>query len=518
MHAPRLPSDCLEYIFDYLTTRQSLRSAGLVNKEWNATAMPILWSSTFASINPKIIPVYIKFLPHEVRTKLKLEDESFHKSTTMITKLSNQRPIFDYAACIHHLDFYIIYMSAVYYYHLLSNESARKFFEGRKVCIKSALLARELIQMFIKRSRSIRTLVFVKSRRYALRPVIFSPIKIEITAESLRNLRFLSFSGCSNLLQDMAKVCTQIEQLAVRNINANINKDVKALGELIAAQTRLTCLSITNTNCETLATIMKESLLTSHKTLKIVSLSACDIGEKVLNWLANCENLVKLTLDKCRFNELPKSFQLSMESFSKLNELRVLRYGPPPEIFCSLLKNSNSSLRVLSLPLNGNLYPNNLLHIANSCPNLEWLSTEITYSSFPQIQTLFKKCRKLKALQFIDGEILESFEEETEEIMIEDADGQYLKNLAPDVPPSMTDFAICTRKCFISTDVNDFLKNISCKLHTFRYLYYGCIVEHLSAIDDYANSIGKTYKENILSGSVTFGYLGIHFTDENEEI
>ncbi|CAG8537538.1 14195_t:CDS:1 [Ambispora leptoticha] len=482
--------------------------------------MPILWSNPFASINPKIIPVYMKFLSQKVRTRL--EGRSSHESTTTKTKLSNQCPTFDYAACIHHLDFYIIYMSAVYYYHLFPDESARKFFEEREVCSKSALLARELIQMFIKKSRSIQTLVFVKSRRYTLLPVVFAPMKIDITAESLRNLRLLVFSGCNGmfkLLQAMAKCCTQIEQLAVRNMGNmdTSEKAVKALEKLLAPQRRLSHLSITKVDCESLATNMKELILTSHKTLKIISLSACDVGEKVFNWLANCENLVKLTLDECRFHELPKNFQLPAKSFSKLNELRIQRYGPSLEILHSMLEHSNSSLRILSLPLSENLHQNNLLHIADNCPNLEWIHTGIAYSSFSQIQTLLKNCRKLKVLQLINGEIIEIFDEEIEETMLIE-DGHSLKNLAPCVPPTMTDFAICAQRCFTPTDVNDFLKNISCKLQTFRYLYSGCIVEHLSAIDDYAISMGKAFKEDILSGSVTFGYLGIQFTDEDEEV
>ncbi|GBB92403.1 hypothetical protein RclHR1_00200036 [Rhizophagus clarus] len=118
--ANNLPDLCLQNIFNHLSPDlKSLYSCTLVNKQWNYSSIPVLWSNPFIYVFEEqqplesiksLIDTYLSFLPQNQQQELEI-DPKFNQNSMM----------FNYSVYIRHIHLYLIYEGVKYWCDLTNN-------------------------------------------------------------------------------------------------------------------------------------------------------------------------------------------------------------------------------------------------------------------------------------------------------------------------------------------------------------------------------------------------------------
>uniref|UniRef100_A0A1D1XR10 UDP-N-acetylglucosamine--N-acetylmuramyl-(Pentapeptide) pyrophosphoryl-undecaprenol N-acetylglucosamine transferase n=1 Tax=Anthurium amnicola TaxID=1678845 RepID=A0A1D1XR10_9ARAE len=394
-----LPTECLIKIFEFIHhDYATLHSCSLVNRQWGAVAIPMLWEEPLMNLDQcdKIhmpITTYIMCLSDEAKTILS-------KCDIKITPTLKRRPTFNYASYLRRLD-NITLFDAVEMWIKKCNIIPRE--EQCFIPIFPVYqLLEQLLRNFMKNCDNLIQLRLRKSDRVkCLSDALLELHLLPEAEKSLSRLNEFSFDGCMDpkILFKASVISKNIQHL---NIDC-VCFDNEGLAKLIQAQQKpLLSLSMETTTNSKLPNI--ESSL-KNKVKSLTSLIIHKIFS--LDVFSNCKDLERLIIThrECFGENLMKKFINS--DFHKLHELQLQLDHPYLYQISTLIKNTNGNLTSLYLywitPQDTNNFSLLIITIIMNCPNLtEYLGSYANEVINYYLPLFFEKCSKLEYFYIYD--------------------------------------------------------------------------------------------------------------------
>jgi hypothetical protein len=403
----KLPIECLIEIFEFIVQQNfdyiTLRSCSLVNRQWSAAAIPILWEEPLMNLQSyeltrdKIcmpITTYIMCLSDESKTILS-------KCGIKITPTLKRRATFNYISYLRQLDNVILFDAAEMWIEKCNTMSKEE--QCFSQIFQIYQLLEQLYSNFMINCDNLRQLHLRRSDQIKSLSDVFLKLHFFPGAEkSLTWLNEFSFDGCMEpeIFFKASGISNNIQHLCINCVC----KDNKGLAELIRAQQRpLLSLSI-----ETTTNLQFPSIENSLKN-KVNFLTSLSINRMFsMDAFSNCNNLEKLTITHREpFGEdLMEKFVNT--KFRKLSELQLQLDFPYLYQISTLIKNTRGSLTSIYLywitPQDTNNFSLLITTIIMYCPNLtEYLGSYANSVINYFLPLFFQKCSKLEYFYIYDN-------------------------------------------------------------------------------------------------------------------
>ncbi|GBC06205.1 hypothetical protein RclHR1_06690010 [Rhizophagus clarus] len=402
----KLPIECLIEIFEFIIQQNfdyiTLRSCSLVNRQWCAVAMPMLWEEPLMNLQDELthdkmcmpITTYIMCLSDE--TKIILS-----KCGIKITPTLKRKATFNYTSYLRSLDNVMLFDAAEMW--IEKCNATPKEEQCFSSIFQTYQLLEQLYRNFIASCDNLRQLNLRRSDQIKNLSDVFLRLHFFPGAEkSLSFLNEFSFDGCMEpeIFHQASEISKNIQHLC---INCICN-DNKGLAELIRVQQKpLLTLSLEATTNFRFPNIenslrYKVNFLTS---LTINRMFSMDI-------FSSCNNLEKLAITHREYfsKELMEKFVNS--NFRKLRELQLQLDFPYLHQISTLIKNTRGSLSSIYLywitPHDTNNFSLLMSTIIMYCPNLtEYLGSYANAVINYFLPLLFQKCSKLEYFYIYDN-------------------------------------------------------------------------------------------------------------------
>src|SRR4051794_32680049 len=297
-----LPEDCLFDIFEYLRNDfRSLNSCVRVNRIWNTCVTPILWCNPWVIEGAntrekkengqkrqiKLIDIYISALPRQ--------SKSFLQQSKLILPTLSQPLIYNYVSFMRTLN--ISYFEDCVW-NWVTNQKIGSVIE----CIRKVeLVIRHLLVLILRRS-SIQKFItyYISCNKATLPQLIDSITKIPEIGSCFSYLQEIECDSTIPIISDVFEMliphCKKIKRIVIKKY-----RDLKELGNLIAAQTNLQNIIIYHDNYNFLKELENQEVFEAMR--------------------MQSKSLLRLKL--CSFN-----FPINiLEEFENLEELKLIKYG-----------------------------------------------------------------------------------------------------------------------------------------------------------------------------------------------
>ncbi|CAG8558774.1 8122_t:CDS:2 [Ambispora leptoticha] len=386
-----LPPEIRQEIFKNLN-QGSLYNCLRTNRQLCREIVPILWAEPFritpkitrriyfnSTVNyeqsQKIISIYLGCFTRETWSLLRANGISRPRTT--------RSPIFDYATFITHLDPISICNAAGAWL-------KQKKYPTVKQCNKRKVLTRALCQLFLDKSRSLRSFchnLYLDIEFWCPNPLEFPNT---LAFKSLKDIHIFGIHKHKDLLGfflKLAGICHSLRGIALEsdwffeNPNANsieATNTAEGLKYFLMMQKDLQWLKIINLPYVTIKAINKSLSLKSIRSIKFESIDFSVFkNENLITSLTSCENLQCLDLHSCRGLEQKTCIETA-EHFTRLEYFAFFfkssYYEPiPSEFIKQVVEASSNSLRYLRLE-------NAIPGIIDSCKKREIIDTVLSNS------------------------------------------------------------------------------------------------------------------------------------------
>jgi hypothetical protein len=332
-----IPTEILQKISSHFTEDTStLFSCILVSRNWCTSLIEVLWSQPFhLSHSPRIVEIYLSFLPENLRDQLKLK--TFKKGYKFL---------FDYPSFLKKLSIPLICnaigeyiredlniktlpFSKINYYtvnnleQLMYTDLLKLFSKQKHIRItysfslffqKSIIILRELCKLIYNKINVINEFEFHMGVNFSedltLQLAVEELVKLQ---DHFRGLKVLSYSGNNEVLCFLAKHCKKIESLKLFQVTQRyvLNNDDLSI-QLISSQKNLRNLEIHDWKISPSSditspgiTTLLQSIQTQENFLRSIKIINCNfIKSKPLWVLSNCRNLEEIIIkENYNFNE-----------------------------------------------------------------------------------------------------------------------------------------------------------------------------------------------------------------------
>jgi len=371
----RLPTDCLNEIFEWLEDKLDLHSCLLVNHLWCEVSIPILWTS-IQNHN-----TLIACLPKESK-------EILYKNEIFISAPTSKSPLFNYVTFIKSLSMNEIGGKIT---NLLQKHIS---FDNDK-CI---MVLQEIFKMLMNQI-SLKNLNF---NYLCCSFITISDIPFLTYIGAVDCLRNLSELSCcsdvqSEFFYQLSQICYHIQTLRIQFKRVISN----GLSDLISIQRNLKSLVIFNdSNCENLVI---SSLTKLPNTL--IKLDIDSGGFYLpLTFLTKFTNLRELVLSFYYHDEYFKYLQ--HVTFPQLQILKFYYECPNHEYLIKFLEKNGKNLKELYI---NDIDLNSLnLTIAKCCPNLKSLYITFNDNEMETLKAILNHCQQLESIEIRSGHVLDS--------------------------------------------------------------------------------------------------------------
>ncbi|RIA84603.1 hypothetical protein C1645_832030 [Glomus cerebriforme] len=377
----RLPTDCLNEIFEYLEKdKDTLYSCLLVNRLWCKTSVRILWRDGL-DYNVWTYNTLVACLPNESK-------EILYDNGIIISTPTSNPPMFNYPAFCKMLS--IIRVNFHIELLLLNQQSISSQYSCNNVYIVS----QEIYKLYMSQIISLKELSFYQ----------FSDINFTIYPGAkycLKNLKELRCSSniSKTFFYHLSQICHNLSLL-----NIIFKNDIsEGLKDLISVQKNLKYLIITQHDCYNLIDIIP--IITTKLPNTLIKLYLYR-GGHYLQW-SKCLNLQELELS-FDYNDF-KDFEIFQYiKFPKLQILKIQDSCPKYELLINFLEINGKNLKELYVgDIAGD--SDNLLNlsIAKFCINLKKLSIGFKNNEMDTLKIVFNNCQYLESIKiWCGGEFL----------------------------------------------------------------------------------------------------------------
>ncbi|CAI2166853.1 3244_t:CDS:2 [Funneliformis geosporum] len=355
---PTLVSDILEEIFSLIAetdscsttyhyydhaTLKDLYSCTLVNRQWCASAVRILWKSPFSSFHNgghKLITTYLRGLDIEERRDLKLKGIKLPTVSPI--------PMFNYPSLIRHLD----YGEMLYAVEVWCSKLPRR----RPHAVISVM--RVLLRLFLHNAGPLSSLKLASLGEdyHNERVMILAEPEIKSLITSVKLLSLDGFDyNQHGLLVRLPDLCKNIEYLHLRGwyghhpqnegTITSLQKDAAAISlrRLIKAQKSL--ISLDMIDCKAYLGHIISALDTQSISLRQMKFRLVDFKDcGPWDGLATCHRLKKLEFWFCKGITQKMINPLIHGTFPELEEVKMLQYGKSCEEFRIWINNMNGTI------------------------------------------------------------------------------------------------------------------------------------------------------------------------------
>lgn len=397
----KLPVECLIEIFEFIIQQNfdyyTLRSCSLVNRQWCAVAIPMLWEEPLMNLQQHelahekicmLITTYIMCLSDEAKIILS-------KCGVKMTPTLKRRATFNYASYLRHLDNVILFDATEMWIGSCNTTPSEE--QCFIPIFQTYQLLEQLYNNFIESCDNLKQLNLRRSDQVKSLSDAFLRLHFFPGAEkSLSWLNEFSFDGCiePEIFFQASKISYNIQHLRINCVCI----DNKGLAELIQVQRKpLLSLSIETTTTKFQFPIIENSL--KHKINFLTSLSLHRMFS--MDIFSNCNNLEKLAITHVEpfGKDLMENFVNS--KFRKLRELQLQLDFPYLYQISTLIKNTGGSLTSIYLywitPQDTNNSSLLISTIIMYCPNLtEYLGSYANVVINYFLPLFFQKCSKLE--------------------------------------------------------------------------------------------------------------------------
>lgn len=532
-----IPTEILQKISShFIKDTSTLFSCILVSRNWCTSLIEILWSQPFhLSHSPRIVEIYLSFLPENLRDQLKINFHSFKKG---------HKFLFDYPSFLKKLSIPLLcnaigeYLreeaniktlpfSTINYYtvnnieQLMYTDLLKLFSKQKHIQIthnfksfynKNIIILRELCKLIYNKINVINELDFHMGINFS------EDLTLQLAVEELmklrdhfRGLKVLTYSGDNEVICFLAKHCKRIESLKLYVLN---NDDLSI--QLISSQKNLRNLEIhdwkispsSNITSPSITTLL-QSIQTQANSLRSIKLISCNFNKSKPLWaLSNCLNLEEIIikenynfnekllvpLTKIKFSNLRKFiYKFQLINFIDDHNLDDVddEFIDLDEIFSRIIFNSKDSLRIVSI--NGFKTLQSIRNTLNSlveCKNLIKLDIILEKSEniLPLLLSIIKHNQSLEKL-YIVSDTRHLANQENNNLFIDV--NQFLHLFVNLLPQNFKLLKMYTPDWYFSTDtLNQFLEKTKFRIKSMCWMNYECDLDCGEVLRKYAKLNG----------------------------
>ncbi|CAB5194011.1 hypothetical protein RhiirA5_408368 [Rhizophagus irregularis] len=550
-----IPSEILQKISSHFKDDIfTLFSCILVSRNWCTSLIEILWSQPFhLSHSPRIVEIYLSFLPENLRDQLKINFHSFKKGykclfdyPSFLKKLSIPllcNAIGEYLR--EELNIKTLPFSTINYYtdniieQIMYTDLLKLFSKQKHIQItynfklfynKNIIILRELCKLIYNKINVINELDFHIGINFSE-----EGLKLQLAVEELvklqdhfRGLKVLTYSGDNEVLCFLVKHCKRIESLKLYQVSYGknvLNNDDLSI-QLISSQKNLRNLeihdwkispssnitSITSPPSITNITTLLQSIQSQVNSLRSIKLINCNFNKCKPLWaLSNCLNLEEIIirenhnfnekllipLTKVKFYNLRKfiyKFQLInfVDDHDDDDEFIEDEFIDLNEIFSRIIFNSKDSLRIISI--NGFKTLQSLRNTLNSiveCKNLIKLDImlEKSENTLPLLLSIIKHNQSLEKLYIVSDTRNLANQGNNNNLFIDV--NQFLHLFVNLLPQNFKLLKMYTPDwCFNTDTLNQFLEKTKFRIKSMCWVNYECDLDCGEVLRKYAKLNG----------------------------
>ncbi|GBB99244.1 hypothetical protein RclHR1_03460013 [Rhizophagus clarus] len=361
----KLNIDILYFVFEELQDdKKTLYSCLLTNRTCCEIIIPILWRNPWSQIilrkDKSLLNVILSHLSYESKEKLK-------EQGIKLSRISYQKPLFDYISFCKHLNLKEIFSIVDSVYSVVKPVS---------------LIKKEILILFYNRKIKFTHLY------------ISHYLHIHHIPQARQLFSGLEFLNCSNTMEridliGLKEICQSIQEL---DLNIEKPKNNIGIAKLIQSQKELIKVNFNVTNKEGSCKILENSLVKHANTIQYFRTTKSPITKILSSFV----NLIILELTD-RFNE--KWNCLEDLSLPLLQKLRTT--GVPIKVLTNLIKNTNGHLNEISIcyVLQSKTANRRIIRtIYQNCPRLKYFCLPIRNDNISELKNLLINCQHLNGL------------------------------------------------------------------------------------------------------------------------
>ncbi|GBC06697.1 hypothetical protein RclHR1_00070064 [Rhizophagus clarus] len=377
----KLNSDCLYLVFNELNDKKSLYYCLLVNKEWCNLAVSILWKKyTHYNYRKSFSNIILSCLPPS--SKQLLSDNNIKLPSTILSKPL----LFNYIS-------FCQFPSPRFIDSIV--DMVFKNIESTKYD-KRELLEQELYKLYISECKNNEELFWKTSLPLTLfpgAPTFFQELK-SLTIDT----NYID----SNALYEMAKFCTDLNELSI----INYPQDELGFVSLIDAQRNLKRVKLGPFYEKGTHEKLNKALARKGNTIKKLYLCSVNINSSSFySFLTSLVNLKKLSISNPKYYE-SQQYHVIPE-FPELQYLDVCNFTCY-EFYAKLIEKTKGNILRVSFcaakKYNMNAIKNTgmlIKAIANNCSKIQSLSVHIDKNDFIHVKSLLLNCKNLIGIELM---------------------------------------------------------------------------------------------------------------------